>query len=171
MLRERENDMTTKTSKKTAAKTTKNVETTPAPTLKELINGTGDAVAKAVATKSAEKDAAPKTVGGLKVTKMETPKADKATAKKGVVNGPAKGNKLAKKVKTKKVTIAGVVKPLIEEGLSNEEIHERALASCPDYTDAKRWYISWYRSDMKRKAAKLAAASTKATKAAKKAKA
>lgn len=78
----------------------------------------------------------------------QTPaEAHKAEAKKG----PAPKGKL---------TIAKVSRAGIEAGDDNDTIHARLMAHAENdglrYNETKKWYITWYRSSIKRKAAKAA---------------
>lgn len=169
-----------KTTKKTAAKKTtalKNVKditvdgksiiaTDTKPTLKELLAGgpaVEAAVAKAVADRAAV--AAPVIAKVVKDLKHDAKAMNDAAA--------ALATKLPKKTATapskpeKGESIAATLRRLINEGLENDVIFERAKKENSLFTDDKKWFISWYRSDMKRKAAKAGAA-TAAPKTAKK---
>lgn len=98
------------------------------PSLKDLVSGKGDAVAKATASHAAKQLAS----------------APKKGAKKAVAA------KKASKASEPRVTVASFIRALIIEGKENTDIFEAAVKRFGIGED-KKHYPSWYRSELKRK--------------------
>ena len=81
------------------------------------------------------------------------PKAKAKVKAKAKAKAPAKVKATAK---APKMTIASVCRRMINEGAKTEAIHAELLKTVANYAEEKKWYITWYRSDIKRKAAKAA---------------
>lgn len=78
------------------------------------------------------------------------------------IDAEAAEAKEAKRKKSRAGSISSVVKPMILMGMTNDQIAEDLARDQPEllgtldeatgeYAQTKKWYISWYRSDMKRK--------------------
>jgi len=78
------------------------------------------------------------------------------------VDAEAKAAEKPKGKAAKSGSISSVVKPLIKAGMTNDEIAAKLVIEEPsllgtwdeeasEWKQTKKWYISWYRSDMKRK--------------------
>ena len=79
--------------------------------------------------------------------------AGEAPEPRGDMNHPVVDEK--PKSKKRGTTIASVVRPLIEAGHDNVTIFEMISESNPGLLPIeKKWYIAWYRGDMRRKAEK-----------------
>lgn len=145
--------MSKKNSKKPAASAA--VEVVQKPTLEQLLSGKGEAVQKAVAEKTAALLIAVAPADSGKGPKIKMHKPDVSPAK-AVVKENKKAEKAAKKGTAKKEekgeTVAAFMRRLIGEGKSNEEVFT-AAQKVYSIGEEKKHYPSWYRCEMKRKAA------------------
>lgn len=149
------------------------------PSLRELLTGKGAAVEKAVAEKAASREAALKlehardrtAAGGKRLTKSE--EAELLAAELATTSAkPARAEKKAAKAKVAKVsgkatapklTVAGFIRSLVDQGKTNEEIWKLAQPKFK-MPEAHRHYPGWYRAEMMRKKIAARRAGKKAAK-------